>query len=106
MISTPELHSNSSIDDDVVIPIGREECCRQVADAERELSAFLSAVQALYGDSAVKHAADDWIALAENIQLPSIQVFPNWRYVTILASSQLAIDHFGFRPKEERNDTE
>ncbi len=101
MIPIPVLQPHSPIDDAVLIPIGSEQCYRQVAAAERQLNAFLKAVQALYGDGVADRAADDWIALAQSIQAPSVQGFPSWRYVTILASSRLAMDHFGHRPKDE-----
>jgi hypothetical protein len=69
-----------------------EQCQRRVADAEKELGAFVAAVSRLWGPSAAARAAEYWIALAEGLSPHSVDSRPNWRQLTVLASSRLALD--------------
>jgi hypothetical protein len=93
-----------------LIPEGREECYRQVARAEKELRAFLAAVQELYGDAAAAKAAEEWIALAGSLEAPLVKGVSIWRSVTILASSRLAMNHCGSKtqasPQTEEMDAQ
>jgi hypothetical protein len=60
----------------------------QMHTAERELSAFISAVTQLYGSEEAKISAEDWLdELADN---PSLSTGQDWRAVTIAASARLA----------------
>ncbi len=99
MISTIESKSYSPLNNAVLISIDRGECHRQIALAEREVSAFFMTVRTTYGDDVAVRAVDDWIALAGSLQAPLFQGFPNWRYITILASSRLAMNHCGYKPQ-------
>jgi hypothetical protein len=65
-----------------------EKCRQQIADAEREMGAFVAAV----GPVAAVRAAEHWIELAESIGPPLEDGRPNWRKLTIMASSRLATD--------------
>jgi len=69
-----------------------EECRQQIADAEREMGAFVAAVGRHSGPVAAIRAAEHWIELAESISPPSVDGRPNWRKLTIMASSRLATD--------------
>ena len=69
-----------------------EECRQQIADAEREMGAFVAAVGRHSGPVAAIRAAEHWIELAESIGPPSVDGRPNWRKLTIMASSRLATD--------------
>jgi hypothetical protein len=67
-----------------------EKCHEQLAAAERELGAFVTAVRTLFGDAEAPRAAEDWIELAEHTATPSAGRHPNWRRITIAAASRLA----------------
>jgi hypothetical protein len=69
-----------------------------------ELSAFLRAVEALYGNAVVARAADEWIALAGSIDLPLLQRLPDWRRITVLASSRLAMSFCNSAQAIEKNE--
>ena len=58
--------------------------------AERELSAFLSAVTQLYGAEQAKLSAEDWLDESELMDSPPRSEPRNWRAVTIAASARLA----------------
>ncbi|MBV8819896.1 MAG: hypothetical protein JO022_16150 [Acidobacteriaceae bacterium] len=57
--------------------------------AERELSAFLSAVSELFGSKEAEASAEDWLRelMARNVVPTSIR---EWRTLTIAAAAQLA----------------
>ncbi len=67
-----------------------EKCREQLAAAERELGAFVTAVRTLFGHAEASRAAEDWIELAEHTATPSADQHPNWRRITIAAASRLA----------------
>jgi CheY-like chemotaxis protein len=69
------------------------ECRQQIADAEREMGAFVAAVGRRSGPAAAVRAAEHWIELAESTSLPLVDGRPNWRTLTIMAASRLATDH-------------
>jgi hypothetical protein len=58
--------------------------------AERELSAFVSAVTKLYGPEQARLSARDWLDESELMDSPPLSTERNWRAVTIAASARLA----------------
>ncbi len=73
-----------------------------IAEAEREIGAFVSAVREIFGSAAAARAAEHWIELAETVRLPTVEGRPNWRKLTIMASCRLATDTiFGGRTAED-----
>jgi hypothetical protein len=58
--------------------------------AERELSAFLAAVEALFGPTQAKLSAEDWLNVTEQVLGENYLTQRDWRAVTIVASSRLA----------------
>jgi hypothetical protein len=58
--------------------------------AERELSAFISAVTELFGPDQARLSAEDWLQEAELLDSPPRSISRNWRAVTIAASARLA----------------
>lgn len=94
MTSIPQLQEHSPNEAAALVSSHCEQCVRQLTAAERELGAFLMAVQRLYGENAVAQATDEWIAAAAGTHLSSVDGRPNWRSITILASSNLAMERF------------
>ncbi len=70
----------------------REQCQRQVAEAEKEMGAFVIAVGRMRGVATAARAAEIWIELAESVSLLSVDGRLHWRELTIMASSRLAKD--------------
>jgi hypothetical protein len=70
-----------------------EGCRQQIADAEREVGAFVAAVRQHSGPVAAVRAAEHWIELVESISPVLVDGRPNWRKLTIIASSRLATDN-------------
>jgi hypothetical protein len=69
------------------------EGCRQlIAEAEREITAFFTAVRDIFGSAAAVRAAEYWIELAEAVSPHAVEGRPNWRKLTIMASCRLAAD--------------
>ena len=58
--------------------------------AERELSAFISAVTQLFGPEQARAAAEDWVQESELMDSPPRSTSRDWRSVTIAASARLA----------------
>lgn len=58
--------------------------------AERELSAFINAVAALYGPEQARLSAEDWLEESELMDIPPRSEVRSWRAVTIAASARLA----------------
>lgn len=98
MVATQEIQDHFSIPSAVSIPL--RGCCQEIESAERELGAFLKAVQSLYGDDVVTSAADTWIGILESALVPVFRGLPNWRHVTVRASSRLALSLFGYKQQE------
>jgi hypothetical protein len=70
------------------------ERCSQLAGsllilAERELSAFFSAVDKLFGAEQAHKSALDWIEELELMDWPSGEPAPDWRRATLNASARL-----------------
>jgi hypothetical protein len=62
---------------------------RHLASAERELSAFVTAVHQLFGAEQAWRAADSWIEELERTDWPSEAPIIDWRKVTIAAAGRL-----------------
>ena len=60
-----------------------------LASAERELSAFVAAVNQLFGAEQGQKAAKNWIEELERADWPSGASVINWRKVTIAAAATL-----------------
>jgi hypothetical protein len=58
--------------------------------AEREMSAFVSAVDELFGAEQARQSAADWIEELELMDWPTGESIPNWRQVTLGASVRLS----------------
>jgi hypothetical protein len=69
---------------------------QQLALAERELSAFVTAVHQLFGAEQAWRAADSWIEELERADWPSEAPVIDWRKVTIAAAGR-----FGDRDKRQ-----
>ncbi len=61
-----------------------------LASAERELSAFLTAVNELFGAEQARHASEDWIGELAQTDLANRAPVIDWRRVTIAAAARLA----------------
>ena len=68
----------------------RESIAQHLALAERELSAFVTAVHQLFGAEQVWRAADSWIEELERMDWPSEAPVIDWSKVTIAAAGRLA----------------
>ena len=62
---------------------------RLLASAERELSAFLAAVNELFDAELARQAADNWMEELERTDCPSDSPVIDWRRVTIAAAARL-----------------
>ncbi len=58
--------------------------------AERELSAFISAVTELFGPEQARLSTEDWLDESELMDSPHRATSKEWRAVTIAASARLA----------------
>jgi len=59
--------------------------------AEKELSAFIRAVQKLFGAEQDRKSALHWIEELELMDWPSGDSIPDWRQATVVASARLAL---------------
>jgi len=59
--------------------------------AEKELSAFIRAVQKLFGAEQARQSALHWIDELERMDWPSGESIPDWRRATVVASARLAL---------------
>jgi hypothetical protein len=75
--------------------------------AERELSAFISAVTERFGPQQARASAQDWLDEAEMMDSPPRSNARDWRAVTIAASARLAsrIDAVQYRRKSSTKST-
>ena len=69
--------------------------CIQLADgflilAEKELSAFIRAVDKLFGAEQARQSALHWIEVLERMDWPSGESIPDWRRATVGASARLS----------------
>jgi hypothetical protein len=67
----------------------REPMAQHLALAERELSAFVTAVHQLFGADQASQAGDIWIEELERTDWPSEAPVIDWRKVTIAAAGRL-----------------
>jgi hypothetical protein len=66
-----------------------ESMAQHLALAERELSAFITAVHQLFGAEQAWQAGDSWIEELERTYWPSEAPVIDWRKVTIAAAGRL-----------------
>jgi hypothetical protein len=66
-----------------------ESIAEHLASAERELSAFVTAVHQLFGDEQARQSADTWMEELERTDWPSESPLIDWREVTIAAEARL-----------------
>src|SRR5258708_18086083 len=59
--------------------------------AEKELSAFIGAVQKLFGAEQARQSALHWIEELERMDWPTPESIPDWRQATVVASARLAL---------------
>src|SRR5712672_800865 len=59
--------------------------------AEKELSAFIRAVQKLFGAEQARKSALHWIEELERMDWQSGDSIPDWRQATVVASARLAL---------------
>jgi hypothetical protein len=59
--------------------------------AQRELSAFYTAILRRYGPEEARRAAYDWIEEMETMDWSLDGAVPNWRHVSIVAADHLAL---------------
>ena len=62
--------------------------------AEKELRAFVHAVDQLFGTEQARRSGLAWIHEMEVMNWPVGEAIPNWRKATIRASTQLCSPHF------------
>src|ERR1700730_15034955 len=62
-----------------------------IALAEKELSAFIRAVQQLFGAEKAPKSALHWLEELERMDWPSGDSIPDWRQATVGASTRLAL---------------
>jgi hypothetical protein len=65
-------------------------CKEQIQIAEREFSAFISAVKELHGPEQARLSAMDWLDELELMDSQRASMSQHWRVVTIAASARLA----------------
>ena len=70
------------------------ERCNQITSgflilAEEELSAFIRAVDKLFGSEQARQSARDWIEELGRMDWPSGESIPDWRRATVAASARL-----------------
>jgi hypothetical protein len=58
--------------------------------AEKELSAFYTAIFRKFGPDEARRAAYDWIEEIETMDWPLDETVPNWRHVSIVAADCVA----------------
>ena len=61
-----------------------------MAEAEREVGAFVAVVREIFGAAAAARAGEDWVELAETVNLSPAEGTHTWRKLTIMASCRLA----------------
>ena len=83
------------------------ERCVQLADrflvlSEKELSAFISAVEKLFGAEQARQSALYWIEELELMDWPLRDAIPDWRRATVAASVRLGVLMSGSRSRYRR----
>jgi len=92
LIPTPDRLNHLHRWDAPAAPINDDVCRRQLQEAEREIGAYFRAVAELFGAGAAARAAECWIDLLETTDLPVFDGLRNWREITVLAASRLAME--------------
>jgi hypothetical protein len=67
--------------------------------SEKELSAFISAVEKLFGAEQARQSALDWIEELELMDWPLGDAIPDWRRATVAASVRLGVLMSGSRSR-------
>ena len=75
----------------------------QLKVAERERSAFIAVVMAMFGPEQARLSAEDWLNATEEMFGPLEPTGQDWRRVTIVASARLACRLATELPHEERS---
>jgi hypothetical protein len=83
------------------------ERCVQLADgflvlSEKELSAFNSVVEKLFGAEQARQSALDWIEELELMDWPLGDAIPDWRRATVAAGVRLGVLMSGSRSRYRR----
>jgi hypothetical protein len=65
-------------------------CKEQMQMAEREFSAFISAVKELFGPEQAQLSAVDWLDVSQLMDIRPRSTSRDWRAVTIAAAARLA----------------
>ena len=63
---------------------------RLLGGAEKELAAYVRAVEELYGPDEARQSVEDWIAEMKWMDWPGEDASPDWRCLTIAAAKRLA----------------
>jgi hypothetical protein len=71
-----------------------------ITSAERELSAFITAINNLLGAEQARQASEDWMEELEQTDFPSGTPVIHWRQITIAAASRLAGRVNGHRSRD------
>ena len=59
-------------------------------DAEKELAAFVHAVQELFGSEQARQSIEDWMEELASMNLPKRHADPTWREITNASAIRLA----------------
>ena len=94
--ATHELVQGCILDKRKISMNSETDRCIQVANrflvlAEKELTAFMSAVQKMFGPEQARQSALHWIEELERMDWPSGESIPDWRQATVVASARLAL---------------
>jgi hypothetical protein len=94
--ATHELVQGCILDKRKISMNSETDRCIQVANrflvlAEKELTAFMSAVQKMFGPEQARQSALHWIEELERMDWPSGESMPDWRQATVVASARLAL---------------
>ena len=94
--ATHELVQGCILDKRKISMNSETDRCIQVANrflvlAEKELTAFMSAVQKMFGPEQARQSALHWIEELERMDWPSGESMPDWRHATVVASARLAL---------------
>lgn len=82
---------NRSKPDPIEKSMGRSACIDDsLHTAERGLAAFTAAINELFGPEEARVSADEWIEELLSSDQPIGPGIPDWRRITIMASSRLA----------------
>ena len=71
------------------VPVSISQFEDQLKLAERELSAFFTAVKTLFGPDQATQSVEDWLDAIGQVLAPYQPHYYDWRAVTIVASSRL-----------------